>query len=262
MTLERFRKMKKTHAALCLTVLSTMILTLASCFGDVENEYRITVPTFATVTYDEGGNVRLYLDEKRGIIDPSPESANIKWGNATRALIKYDLPIITGENIAMENLRFEGIVRSAVKIDTVAMVDVTGLDKYPDTLGNDTLLGFNFHAYWGYITMQVWMANNFNFDMTCSFDREKFDGENLYLNLHYAEKPGTWNNEFLQTVSATLPEFVREKGAVTSDSLNIIMSAPVWCTADKDSAYVDTVKFKISRGRLNPPTFGYITGGK
>ncbi len=252
--------MKKTRAALCLIVLSTMILTLASCFGDVENEYRVTVPTFATVTYDEGGKVRLYLDEKRGIIDPSSESANIKWGDAVRVLIKYDLPIITGEAVQMENVRFKGVVRSAVKIDTVSMVDVTGMETYPNTLGNDTLLAFNFHAYWGYITAQVWMANNFNFDMGFSYDREKFDGENLYVNLHYKEKPGTWNNEFLQTVSATLPEFVCKEGAVTSDSLNIIMSAPVWCTADKDSAYVDTVKFKISRGRLTPPTFGYITG--
>ena len=31
--------------------------------------------------------------------------------------------------------------------------------------------------------------------------------------------------------------------------------------AKKDSAYVDTVRFKISRGRLTPPTYNYITGG-
>lgn len=253
--------MKMTRIALCISVLSTMIFTLASCFDGVENEYRITVPSFATVTHDQAGNVRLYLDERRGIIDPSPKSANIKWGDAVRVMIKYDLPIITGEAVQMENVRFKGVVRSAVKIDTVSMVDVTGMETYPNTLGNDTLLAFNFHAYWGFITAQVWMANNFNFDMGFSYDREKFDGENLYVNLHYKEKPGTWNNEFLQTVSTALPEFVRKEGAVTSDSLNIIMSAPVWCDAKKDSAYVDTVRFKISRGRLTPPTYNYITGG-
>ena len=66
------------YAALCWIVLSTMIFTFVSCFDGVENEYRVTVPTFATVTHDEVGNVRLYLDEGRGILDPSSESANIK----------------------------------------------------------------------------------------------------------------------------------------------------------------------------------------
>ena len=249
------------YAALCWIVLSTMIFTFVSCFDGVENEYRVTVPTFATVTHDEVGNVRLYLDEGRGILDPSSESANIKWGDAVRVMIKYDLPIITGDNISMENTRFKSIVRSAVKIDTVSMVDVTGMDKYPSTLGNDTLLGFTMHAYRGYVTMQAWTATNFNFDMNCSFDRNKFDGENLYLNLHYNEKAGTWNNEFLQTVSATLPDFVRTPGAVTSDSLKIIMTAPVWYSSAKDSVYTDTVTCKISRARLNPPTYSNTTGG-
>lgn len=249
------------YAALCWIVLSTMIFTFVSCFDGVENEYRVTVPTFATVTHDEEGNVRLYLDEGRGILDPSSESANIKWGDAVRVMIRYDLPIITGDNISMENTRFKSIVRSAVKIDTVSMVDVTGMDKYPSTLGNDTLLGFTMHAYRGYVTMQAWTATNFNFDMNCSFDRNKFDGENLYLNLHYNEKAGTWNNEFLQTVSATLPDFVRTPGAVTSDSLKIIMTAPVWYSSAKDSVYTDTVTCKISRTRLNPPTYSNSTGG-
>lgn len=236
-----------------IMLLFALAFCLVSCFDGVENSYRVTVPTFATVTHDDAGNVRLYLDEGRGIIDPSTKSADINWGNAVRAMIKYDLPIISGENKSMEDTRFKGIVRSAVKIDTVALVDVTDVEA--NTLGNDTLLGFNFQAYRGFITVQAWTANNFNFDMTCSFDRNKFDGENLYLNLHYTEKPGTWNNDFLQTVSATLPAFVRKPGAVTSDSLKIIMSAPVWYDSKRDSAYTDTLTFKIGRGRLNPPTY-------
>lgn len=251
--------MKSMHTALYMVVLSTMIMSLASCFDAAENEYRVTVPIFATVTHDEAGNTRLYLDEGRGIIDPSSESANIKWGDAVRVMVRYDLPIITSEKISMETTRFKGIVRSAVKIDTVAMQNVTGLSQMPSTLGNDTLLGFNFHAYWGYVTMQAWVANNFNFDMTCSYDTTGFDGENLHLRLHYKEKPGAWGNEFLQTISAPLPSFLKDK--VKADSLNIIMTAPVWYNADHDSAYVDTVKFKIGRGRLTQPSYGYITGG-
>lgn len=255
------KNMKKTRTALCTAVLSTVILTLISCFDGVENEYRITVPTFATVTRNEAGNVRLYLDEGRGIVDPHAESANIQWGDAVRVMVKYDLPIIGDANVAMENVRFKSIVRSAVKIDTVAMVNTTGMEQAPSTLGNEPLLGFNFHAYWGYVTMQAWTGNNFNFDMTCSYDTTGFDGENLYLKLHYKEKPGAWSNDFLQTTSATLPEFVRKPGVVTGDSLNIIMTAPVWYDSKKDSMYNDTVKFKISRGRLNPPTYNNTTGG-
>lgn len=255
--------MKRLHTALSIVVLLTMITSLASCFDAAENEYRVTVPTFATVTHDEEtGKVRLYLDEGRGVIDPSTESANINWGNAARALIRYDLPIISSDGISMENWKFKGIVRSAIKVDTVPLVNVTGMETLPASLGNDTLRGFTFHAYWGYITMQAWTGNNSNFEMTCSYDTTGFDGENLHLKLHYKEKPGTWNYDFLQTVSVTLPDFVRTPGAVKSDSLNIIMTAPVWYSVAKDSAFVDTTTFKLSRGRLTPPTYDYITGGK
>lgn len=252
--------MKRLHTTFCSILFSMAALNLVSCLDAAENEYRVTVPTFATVTHDDAGNVRLYLDEGRGIIDPSTESADIKWGDAVRVMIKYDLPIITsGDDFSMETTRFKGIVRSAVKIDTVAMADVTGLSEQPAWLGNDTLLGFSFHAYWGYLTMQAWTGNNFNFDMTCSYDRNEFDGENLYLKLHYAEKSGTWNNEFLQTVSTPFPDFLT--GAVTADSLNIVMTAPVWYNSSKDSVYTDTVAFKISRHRLTQPTYSYATGG-
>lgn len=248
--------MKKTYVTLCVTMLSAMALSLVSCFDGVENEYRITVPTFATVTRNEAGAVRLYMDEKRGIIEPTKESVPINWDDAVRVMIKYDLPIIGDNNTtSLEDVRFKGIVRSAVKIDTVTLKDVTGMEAPLATLGCDTVRGFNFHAYQGYLTMQVWNGNNFNFDMNCSYDREKFDGENLYLNLHYTEKAGAWKNDFLQTVSAPLPDFLLAPGVVKSDSLNIIMTAPVWYNANQDSAYTDTVSFKISRSRLNAPTY-------
>lgn len=254
--------MKKIRTAICLSALSAIATSLVSCFDGVENEYRVTVPTFATVTHDEAGHVRLYLDEGRGILEPGPKSADINWGDAVRVMIKYDLPIIGSETTSMESVRFKGIVRNAVKLDTVALVNATGMDKAQvDALDKDTVLAFNFHAYWGYITMQAWTANNFNFDMTCSYDTTGFDGENLYLKMHYAEKKGTWNYDFLQTATARLPEFLTQKGVVTSDSLNIIMTAPVWYNANRDSVYTDTVKFKISRGRLAAPTYNYTTGG-
>ena len=253
--------MKKLHTVLCTLVLMTMTFGLASCFDAAENGYRVTVPTFATVTYNEAGKVRLYLDEGRGILDPSSESANINWNGATRAIIKYDLPFISEDNVKMETVRFSSIVRTAAKIDTVPLVDVTGMDEYPTTLGNDTLLGYAFHAYWGYLTMQAWTANNFAFDMTCTYDREEFDGENLYLNLHYASKrTGTWNYDFIQTASATLPDFLTKPGVMTSDTLNIYMMAPVWYNAAQDSAYTDTVLFKIARERLTPPTYNSYGG--
>lgn len=246
--------MKNLRTHICTLGLSLVTMSLVSCFDPVENEYRITVPTFATVTKNEAGKVRLYLDENRGILEPDSKSGNINWGDAVRVMIKYDLPIISSTT-SMENLRFSTPVRSAVKIDTVSMVDVTGVEELPASLPVDTLLAFSFQAYRGFVTMQVWNGNNFDFDMTCSYDRTQFDGENLYLTLHYAEGKGVWNKDFLQTVSAPLPAFLNEPGVVTSDSLNIHLIAPVWYRSGMDSAFIDTVSHKISRYRLTPPTY-------
>ena len=56
--------MKKLHAALCMVALLMVSLNMVSCLDAVEQEYRVTVPTFATVTHSEDGKVRLYLDAK------------------------------------------------------------------------------------------------------------------------------------------------------------------------------------------------------
>ena len=249
--------MKKLHAALCMVALLMVSLNMVSCLDAVEQEYRVTVPTFATVTHSEDGKVRLYLDENRGILNVSEKSADINWGNAVRTWVYYDLPIVGvgSEEINMESVIFNGIVRSATKIDTVSLVDVTGMEELPSTLGNDTLHGFKIQAYRGYLTLQTWVTNNQNFYMTCSYDREKFDGENLYMNLHYKKMEGTWHTDILQTVCAPLPAFLLEPNVVKADSLNIIVSAPVWSEVKKDSAYVDNARTKISSNRLNQPTY-------
>lgn len=242
------------RTTLFMALMAMMGVNLTSCFEPVKNEYRVTVPTFATVTKNEEGKVRLYLDENRGILEPSDKSEAINWGDAVRVRIMYDLPMVTAET-TMENLRFRTPLRSAVKVDTVQMVDITGMDTLPASLKCDTLIYFKMNAYRGFVNMEVWNANNFDFDMTCSYDREKFDGENLYLNLHYTEGKGVWMKDFLPTVSAPLPAFLNEPGVVTSDSLNIHMMAPVWYDSAKDSACIDTVSFKISRYRLAQPTY-------
>ena len=77
-----------------MIVLSAMSLNLVSCFDAVENEYRVTVPTFATVTKNEAGKVRLYLDENRGILTPHEKSEAINWGElATIVEACYDVPL-------------------------------------------------------------------------------------------------------------------------------------------------------------------------
>jgi len=248
----KMRKIKEMRIVLSMALIALMGMNLSACFDPVSNEYRVTVPTFATVTKNEAGKVRLYLDENRGILEPNAKSEAVDWGDAVRVRIMYDLPMVSGSTTSMENLRFSTPLRSAVKVDTVQMVDIT--DK-GCMLPTDTLLAFNVQAYRGYVTMQVWNGNNFDFDMTCSYDRKTFDGENLYLNLHYKEGDGVWMKDFYQTVSAPFPSFLTEPGVVTSDSLKVHLIAPVWYRAGRDSAYVDTVTCKISRYRLEQPTY-------
>jgi hypothetical protein len=237
-----------------MIVLSAMSLNLVSCFDAVENEYRVTVPTFATVTKNEAGKVRLYLDENRGILTPHEKSEAINWGDAVRVRITYDLPTLS-TNSSIENTYFSTPVRSASKIDTVSMVDVTDNDALLASLGGDTLGVYMIQAYRGYLTVQVYNATNRDFDMTYSYDRNNFDGENLYLNLHYTESDKAWGNGFLPCASAALPDFLTEKGMVTSDTLNIHVIAPVWYDQKRDSAYADTATCKISRYRLAQPTY-------
>lgn len=232
---------------------------LASCLDDASSEYRVTVAALGTVTHDDDGKVRIYMDEGRGVIEPNEKSAAISWGNTVRARIQYDLPIVSPEQAtSLETLRFRGVVRDALKIDTVSLVDVTGKSLI---LPTDTLFNFGVQAYWGFLTLYAMPNNNKNFHMTCSYDRREFDGQTLNLKLHYTEKEGSWNRGITQTVSAELPAFLRENGMVTSDTLQIVLTAPVWASTAKDSAFVDTMRFKISRSRLTPPQYNTVGGG-
>lgn len=236
---------------------------MVSCLDEVSNEYRVTVSAFGTVTYDEDGAVRIYMDEGRGIIEPNAKSAPINWGNTVRARIQYDLPFVSSDEkvTSMETYRFRGVVREALRVDTVQLLDMTGRSSQVASLPTDTLYNFHASAYWGFLTMHAVPNNNKGFRMTCSYDRNEFDGETLNLKLHYTEGEGSWNRGFTQTASAELPAFLREEGVVKSDTLQIVVTAPVWYSTARDSAYVDTVKFQISRQRLTPPQYNTIGGG-
>lgn len=232
---------------------------MTSCLDEVSNEMRVTVTALGTVTHSEDGKVRIYMDEGRGVIEPNDKSANIAWGNTVRARIQYDLPVVSSDDLtSMETFRFRGVVRDALKIDTVGLVDMTGKDT---VLPSDTLYNFSASAYWGFLTLLAVPNNNNDFHMTCSYDRNEFDGKNLHLRLHYTEKEGTWGRVFTQTTCAELPAFLRESGVVTSDTLQIVVTAPVWYSTAKDSSYVDTLRLQISRNRLTPPQYHTVGGG-
>ena len=253
--IDLLKTMKKLHAAFCVATFALISSVMTSCFDPVTNEYRVTVPTYATVALSDEGKVRLYLDENRGILTPNEKSEAINWGDAVRVMIKYDLPFVGTDVTSMENYFFKSQVRSAVKVDTVSMVDITDMEEMPSWLKGDTLGVFKVQAYRGYLTTQVWNATNLDFKMTYSYDRNKFDGKNLYQNLHYTETDKTWNKDFLPSASALLPAFLSEKGVVTSDTLNIHVIAPVWYDRNKDSAYVDTAVCRISKYRLTEPKY-------
>ncbi|MBQ8360380.1 MAG: hypothetical protein IJX44_00350 [Bacteroidaceae bacterium] len=247
--------MKKWKMTLLLTV-CLLGLVVASCLDAAENEYRVTAPTFATVTTDGAGNYRLYLDEKRGILIPSEESAVKHWKNTRRAYIKYDLPYL---NEVKETTSFRTIVRDAKRIEVVDLADVTGLEVLPDTLGTEVVNNFALHAYWGYITLQVASGNNNNCRLTCSYDRnrfvndEKMKCDTLFMDLHYAKGNGTWNMEIPQTVCAEIPDFVRSK--TTADSLCIVVSGKVWYDSRKDSVVTLSRGFRMGRVRLDTPSY-------
>lgn len=239
--------------AMCAVVL----VVLASCLDAAENSFRVTAPTYATVVGDGTGNYRLYLDQGRGIVIPSEESAPINWGNARRVYIKYDLPVLSE---LKDNTVFTTIVREAKKIDVVELADVTGLTSLPDTLGTEVLNGFAIQAYWGYITMQAVPGNRHSFSMTCSYDRDCFAVDDslgcdtLFLNLHYTTRNGEWTMETPQTVCAEIPAFVKERAQ--SDSVLIAMTGKMRMSIDeqRDTVIAVTRSCKVSRARLVPPT--------
>lgn len=240
-----------------MAVCAAGLAVLASCLDAAENEYRMTVATYATVLGDGAGKYRLYLDQGRGIVTPSSESAAINWGNARRAYIKYDLPLLSE---VKENTAFSTIVREAKKIEVVDLVDVTGMETLPDTLGTEVMNGFAFQAYWGYITMQASIGNSHDFRMTCSYDRDRFVVDDslvcdtLFLDLHYTTLEGDWSMDIPQTVCAEIPAFVSQ--AARADSVLIAMTGNVWYNSiKKDSVMSLTRAFKVSRARLVPPTY-------
>lgn len=249
--------MKKWKIAL-LPAMCLLGMVVASCLDAAENEYRVTAPTFATVTTDGAGNYRLYLDQKRGIVIPKEESAVKNWKNTRRAYIKYDLPYL---NEVKETTSFKTIVRDAKRIEVVELADVTGLETLPDTLGSETVSNFDIQAYWGYLTLWAAPGNSSSCRMTCSYDRNRFVNDTtfvcdtLFMNLHYATGTGSWNMEIPQTVCAEIPEFVRSQ--TTADSLCIVVSGKVWYDSRKDSVVTLSRAFNIGSVRLEAPSYSY-----
>lgn len=252
------RKRKRLWRLNFLLVLLVAGVCVSSCLEEVENEYRVTASAFATVVHGEDGNVRLYLDERRGIVTPSGESDPVEWGDAVRVCVNYDLPVYRELPSSMEDEHFTTIVRSPVhRVDTVRMIDVAGMDKLPSVLGNDTLDGYySFDAYRGFVTARVSAYSLRRFDLRFSYDSEKFGGDTLYLRLHCTERNEAWNGSFAyQPICAEIPENIRQSGLVSPDSLLIVMTAPIWFRGGHDSAYIDTTTFWINSHRLTPPAY-------
>lgn len=233
---------------------STLILT--SCLGETNNEYYITSLAFATVTTDGAGNYRLYLDENRGILIPDDESTTVNWGDTKRALIHYDLPWLDS---IRDNHAFRSRLRDAKRLSIASTVDVTGMSKMPESLGNKPVYDFALQAYWGYITLQAAPGNTNAFDMTCSYDRNRYyvDSERridtLFMQMHYKESSGSWNLDIPQTVCMEIPQFARD--TIKSDSLYIAIDGNVWTdNTTKDTKQVRR-GFKISRRRITAPTY-------
>ncbi len=237
-------------------ILLACTLTLISCLGETNNEYYITSSSFATVTTDGSGNYRLYLDENRGILIPDDESTAVNWGDTKRALILYDLPWLDS---IRDNHAFRSKLRDAKKLSVATAVDVTGMNKMPLTLGNKPVYDFALHAYWGYITLQAAPGNTNAFDMTCSYDRNRYYVDSnrridtLFMQMHYRESSGSWNFDIPQTICLEIPQFARD--TIKSDSLYIAIDGNVW----KNNLEKDTIQvrrgFKISRRRISTPTY-------
>lgn len=258
MKVMKANKKERKYWKLYLLPLLAIGMCVSSCLEEVANEFRVTAGAFATVTHDDAGNVCLYLDEGRGIVTPSSESDPVEWGNAVRVYLNYDLPVYRDLPVSMEDEHFTTIVRGPVhRIDTIKMTDVAGLDKLPSILGSDTLEGYySFDAYRGFVTARVTSKSLRRYDLRLSYDSEKFGGDTLYLRLHCAERNEAWNGGFVyQPVSAEIPEFLRQPGVVSADSLLIVMTTPIWFNGGHDSAYIDTTSFWIQNHRLTPPIY-------
>lgn len=242
--------MRKNSFEACLAVL--VLTVFASCLEKTDYNFRYTTPTYATVAYSETGDVLLFLDEKRGVVTPAKESLVTDWKNARRVYLKYDLPML---DTVYETRRYSTIIRDAHKLEIVDLVDVTGKDTLLEGLGNEVVADFNFHAYRGYVTIQVASGNSSACDITCSYDRERSSGDTLFLQLHYAAKEGSWNiGEIPPTVSAEIPAFLN--GQVKADNLCIVMKGNVWKDYKTKKDTVELVRtFNISRGRLTTPDY-------
>lgn len=234
--------------AMCL-----MATICVSCLEKTENNFRVTVPTYATVTYDGAGGVRLFMDERRGVVTPSAESAVKDWKDARRVYLKYDLPML---DTVYETRKYTTIIRDAHKLEVVDLVDVTGMEQLPAELGDEVVADFNFHAYRGYITIQAAAGNSSACDITCSYDRDRSSGDTLFLRLHYARKEGSWNiGDIPPTVSAEIPSFLQ--GQVKADNLCIVMTGKVWKDFSTKKDTIELVRtFDVSRGRLTTPEYG------
>ena len=226
-------------------------LVFTSCFGDVDNEYRVTVSAFATVAENGNGAYRLFLDERRGILEPN-EDTNISWGDARRVRIQYDLPY--ADSIG-ENTRFKSRVVSAVKVPVLPLVDLTGITELPDTLGTEAVYGFTVSAYRGYMTLETYADYNASAgaSLNYSYDRSAFKGDTLFLDLHYKNKAAGSTSTLNLVTCYEIPEFVRN--SITSDSLCIAVEGRAWKNTNKLETTTLKRYFKISRRRLTPPTY-------
>lgn len=233
-----------------------IVLVFSSCFGDTKNEFRVTHQTFATVTDNGNGEYRLFLDEFRGILEPD-EGTGINWGDARRVTILYDLPYLDSVG---ENTRFKSRIREAYKLPVLSFIDLTGVEELPDSLGNDPITGFALNAYRGYMNLSAYVDKNSiksGYSLNYSYDRNEFKGDTLFLNLHYSEKENVNYAGYDENLFASFefPQFIRNAG-LTVDSLCIALTATVWTDRNnKKESHKVTRHTKISRGRLNPPTY-------
>lgn len=230
-----------------------LMVVLTSCLGGEGNTYRITATTFATVTNDGAGSYRLFLDENRGILEPTDESP-INWGDAERVLLQYDIPFA---DTITDNTRFKSIVRSATKVPVVPLIDVTGLETLPDSLGNDGVVNLDITAYRGYLTIHaiVERSRSGKYSLYYSYDTDAFKGDTLNLNLHYLySDENSSSSDYVNHLDcAVIPAFVRDR--VVGDSLYVTLSAEMWKDSNKTSKGRVTRCVSVSKRRLTPPAY-------
>lgn len=250
--MKRVNKMKIKRIGFWSTIFMLMGM-LTSCLEGEGNTYRITATTFATVTNNGAGSYRLFLDENRGILEPTEDSP-IKWGNAERVLLQYDIPFA---DTITDNTRFKSIVRSATKVPVVPLIDVTGLSQLPDSLGNDGVINLDITAYRGYLTIHtiVERSRTGKYSLYYSYDTDAFKGDTLNLNLHYrySDENSTSSDYVNHLECAVIPEFVRNK--VVGDSLYVTLSADMWRDSNKTETERVSRCVSVSKRRLTPPTY-------